>query len=349
MLKKMLLALLSQLYISGVKIRHTLFNVGLIRGKSFDMPIICIGNITVGGTGKTPMCELLVEHYLKQGGVAILSRGYGRKSKGFREVQITDNYLLVGDEPLQMKRKYPEAVVVVCEKRVEAVRNIIDQYSDVKLVIMDDGFQHRYIKPKINAIMIDYTRPFYEDRPLPLGSLRDTPDELSRADYFVVTKCPKVMTPLDIGLMKKELLAIAERAHVFFTYIENKAPVPIFEDADAEIIFDEDQEVVALAGIGNPTPFVEMVERDYKLVDTLIYADHHCFEHVDIIKMQQCVECYPNAMILTTEKDSVKLKQDDRLPPILRSKLYYSPIKMEFVSGSKSELLKKIDSDVRQK
>ncbi len=303
-----------------------------------------MGNITVGGTGKTPMCELLVDYFTQQYPVAILSRGYGRKSSGYREVGCDDSYLMVGDEPLQMKRKYPDTLVVVCEKRVDAINRIVDSHPEVKLIIMDDGFQHRYVDPKINIIMIDFTRPLYLDAPLPLGNLRDNISELERAKYFIVTKCPEKLTSFDIGMTTKEFVTTSHQK-AFFTRIENLAPTPTFFDIAPE--FDSTSEIIAMSGIGNPAPFLNMVEGSYDMVAKLTYPDHHSYNEKDILAISQLLESHPQALILTTEKDSVKFQKMTNLATEIKRRLYYTPIKMKFMTRSETELLNDLEYDIR--
>ena len=170
---KCLLAPAALLYKAGVTFRHRLFDWGILKSEKFDIPVICIGNITVGGTGKTPMAEMVIAYMSQMHRVALLSRGYGRRTKGYLEVKADSRYRDVGDEPLQIKLKFPDTVVAVCEKRAEGIRRIRAEHPDVDLVVMDDGFQHRYVEPKVNIVMIDATRPVQHDRMLPLGTLRD--------------------------------------------------------------------------------------------------------------------------------------------------------------------------------
>ena len=203
---KFLLYPASWLYKMAVLFRHQLFDWGILHSEKFDIPVICIGNITVGGTGKTPLAEMIVDYMSQTHRVALLSRGYGRRTKGYREVAATDHYRDVGDEPLQIKRKFPDVCVVVCERRADGIRRIRTEHPEVDLIVMDDGFQHRYVEAKINVVLIDATRPVQEDRMLPLGSLRDVPGQLHRAHYFIVTKCPEEMNPLDRRIMRKVLI-----------------------------------------------------------------------------------------------------------------------------------------------
>ena len=226
---KCLLAPAAFLYKMGVTFRHRLFDWGILKSERFDIPIICIGNITVGGTGKTPMAEMVIAYMAQMHRVALLSRGYGRRTKGYLEVRTDSHYRDVGDEPLQIKFKFPDTVVVVCEKRAEGIRRLRAEHPEVDLIVMDDGFQHRYVEPKINVVMIDATRPVQHDRMLPVGTLRDLPEELHRAHYFVVTKCPEHMAPIDRRILRKVLIQVAYQ-RVYFTRFESFIPQPLYAD-----------------------------------------------------------------------------------------------------------------------
>lgn len=342
---KQLLKPLAHLYMAGVNLRHWLFDNSMLKSVEFDIPIICVGNITVGGTGKTPMSELLLSHLTPNHKVAILSRGYGRKSRGYIEVECQDQYIKVGDEPLQMKMKFPGSVVVVCEKRVEGVQRILKEHPEVEIILMDDGFQHRYIKPLANIIMVDSTRPIEQDFPLPFGSLRDTPESLSRADCFVVTKCHQDMSEIEMDRFRMNLIT-REGQSVYFTRIINLYPTPVFAELAPD--FSGDMDVIALVGIGNPAPFLNTLRSRYDLKDELIFGDHHNYTSNDIARMERLLEKHPESVIVTTEKDSVKFLFNNILPISIKSKLYYSPIRMKFISESEEELLQKIDAYVRK-
>ena len=262
---KCLLAPAAFLYKAGVTFRHRLFDWGILKSEKFDIPIICIGNITVGGTGKTPMAEMVIAYMSQMHNVALLSRGYGRRTKGYLEVRADSHYRDAGDEPLQIKLKFPDTVVAVCEKRSEGIRRICAEHPEVDLIVMDDGFQHRYVEPKINIVMIDATRPVQHDRMLPVGTLRDLPEELHRAHYFVVTKCPERMAPIDRRILRKVLIQVAYQ-RVYFTRFESFMPQPLYaEEASGEPLA-QGRPVIALSGIGNPKPFVQTLRERYEVV-----------------------------------------------------------------------------------
>ena len=343
---KTLLAPAAYLYKLGVTLRHRLFDWGVLKSERFDVPVICIGNITVGGTGKTPMAEMVIGYMLRTHRVALISRGYGRRTKGYREVLVGDHYRDVGDEPLQIKLKYPEAVVVVCEKRAEGIHRLLQEHPDVDLVVMDDGFQHRYVEPKVNIVMIDATRPVQHDRMLPQGTLRDLPEMLHRAHYFVVTKCPEKMAPIDRRILRKVLVQVAYQ-RVYFTRFESFMPRPLYVDEAVAEGVAPHRQVIALSGIGNPKPFLETLRQRYDVVAEVTLDDHHVYRVRDMRQLAALLERYPGAAIVTTEKDAVKLTNHDRIPESVRRNLYYVPINIAFIEDSATDLLQKLEEDVR--
>lgn len=344
---KVLLAPAAALYKMGVKFRNNLFDKGLLKSEHFDIPIICIGNVTVGGTGKTPMAELVIDYMSQMHNVALLSRGYGRRTKGYREVSVDSHYRDVGDEPLQIKRKFPETIVVVCEKRAEGIRRLQSEHPEVDLIIMDDGFQHRYVEAKINIVMIDATRPIQYDKMLPLGNLRDVPESLHRAHYFVVTKCPANMTPLERRLFHKVLIQYAYQ-RIYYTRFESFRPQPIYPAEASQEALTADRKVIALSGIGNPKPFLDTLRDNYKLVEAVTMEDHHVYRVGDMNRLAELLARYPDAVIITTEKDAVKMMRPDRIPLEVRSRLYYQPINISFIEDSTADFLQKLEKDVRR-
>jgi len=342
---KFLLAPASWLYKMAVLFRHQLFDWGILHSERFDIPIICIGNITVGGTGKTPLAEMIVGYMSQSHRVALLSRGYGRRTKGYREVAVTDRYRDVGDEPLQIKRKFPDILVAVCERRAEGVRRICADHPEVDLIVMDDGFQHRYVEAKINVVLIDATRPVQDDRMLPLGTLRDVPSQLHRANYFIVTKCPEEMNALDRRIMRKVLLEAAYQS-IYFTRMEAFRPQPVFDDAPAGG-FDPGTEVVLMSGIGNPAQFARTAGELYRVVGELRFDDHHVYRVKDLRLLQRELAQHPGAMVLLTEKDAVKLAGRDKVPADLRSRMFYQPVNIAFIDDSATDFLQNLEKDVK--
>ena len=343
---KFLLAPAAFLYKAGVTFRHRLFDWGILKSEKFDIPIICIGNITVGGTGKTPMAEMVISYMTQMHNVALLSRGYGRRTKGYLEVKCDSHYRDSGDEPLQIKLKFPDTVVAVCEKRADGIRRICAEHPDVDLIVMDDGFQHRYVEPKVNIVMIDATRPVQHDRMLPLGTLRDLPEELHRAHYFVVTKCPEKMAPIDRRILRKVLIQVAYQ-RVYFTRFESFMPQPLFPDAAPGEPLVQGQQVIALSGIGSPKPFLAALRESYEVVAEMTLDDHHVYKVRDLNRLRELLDRFPGAVIVTTEKDAVKLTNRAKIPEEIQRGIYYLPINISFIEDSATDFLQKLEEDVR--
>ena len=333
-------------YRMGVTLRHRLFDWGILKSERFDIPIICIGNITVGGTGKTPMAEMIIDYMSQKHNVALLSRGYGRRTKGYLEVLPSSHYRDAGDEPLQIKLKFPRTVVAVCEKRAEGIRRLRAEHPEVDLIIMDDGFQHRYVEPKIKGVMIDATRPIQHDRMLPVGTLRDLPSELHRAHYFVVSKCPEKMAPIDRRIMRKVLIQIAYQ-RVYFTRFESFMPQPLYADEVSGAPLTPRQQVIALSGIGNPGHFLATLRERYDMVAAVTYDDHHVYRVRDMLGLASLLKKHPGAVIVTTEKDAVKLTNREKIPPEVRRSLYFLPINISFIEDSATDFLQRLEEDVR--
>lgn len=341
-MKRIVFKLLSYIYRMVIAIRHWLFDINVLKSQKFNIPIICVGNITVGGTGKTPTAEMIIDTMKPTYKVALLSRGYGRRTTGYREVTLDSSYRDVGDEPLQIKLKFPDVLVVVCEKRVEAIRRIEAEHPEINLIVMDDGFQHRHVDPRINVVVLDYTRPVFEDDFLPVGNLRDNLNSLYRAHYFIVTKCPEDMQPLDQRMWRKDLQLVAYQK-IYFTRVVPTAAVPLFQTPNH---LREGDEVIVMSGIGNPKPFIKSVRKHYNVVANLVYPDHHVYTVEDIEKIVSHIKQHPNAMLLTTEKDAVKLRRSRRVPDLMRERLFYQPVKVEFLEGSDENFFETLKSDL---
>ena len=335
----------SLFYGVAIKLRHLLFDINILHSERFDIPIICVGNITVGGTGKTPTVEMLVEHYSEKYNVAVLSRGYGRLTKGYRVVTTEDLYYQVGDEPLQIKRKFPNVTVVVCEKRAFAIHRIQEEFPEVNMIIMDDGFQHRYVEPLINIIIVDYNRPVEHDHLLPYGQLRDTKSSLYRAHYFIVTKCPETMKPINM----RERMYLVEKAsqEMFFSRMQPTAARPVFASVEGTV--SHGAKVIAMSGIGDNEAFNRGLRQRYDVVDTIDFDDHHSYRMSDLQRIAHLLEQNPDAVIMTTEKDAVKLANSKAVPMDMQRKIFYEKISMLFVGDSRAELFARIDNDIKNK
>jgi tetraacyldisaccharide 4'-kinase len=344
---KFLLTPMSWFYGMAVAMRNWRYDAGMKKSVEVDIPVVSVGNITVGGTGKTPMCELLVSHFRERYHVGVISLGYGRRGRGYREVETTTSWRRAGDEPRQIKGKFPDVVVAVCKDRVEGIARMRRDHPELNLIIMDDGFQYRRLCPKLNVVMVDYTRPIYKDRMLPLGGLRDSRKQMRRAHYVVVTKCPADMTPLDRRIISNNLELLPFQ-NLSFTRIVSGAPYPAFRAEGQAARVPAGARVVAMAALGNPWPFVEGLRERYDVRDTLLWPDHHPYVVRDLRRMEEALEeAGPGAVIVTTEKDAVKLGGGSKIPAELRDRIYVMPIEMGFLEETREEFLAKLEYDVR--
>lgn len=343
--KNFLLWPLSLLYGAGVTIRNLMFNWGLLKTHSFDVPIICIGNITVGGTGKTPHTEgvisVLKDHYQ----VACLSRGYKRKTSGFVLADRHSTVAEIGDEPMQIKTKFPDISVAVDGNRVRGINKLLQLTEKPEVIIMDDGFQHRYVKADINILLIDYQRPVYEDRLLPLGRLREQLSALDRANYIIVTKCPPNITPIEKRIILKNLHLKAYQ-QLLFTSMKYGEITPL--DKISSCTLTPGTTVLCVTGIAEPTPYIEYLETLVNRVLRISYPDHHFYKESDITYIVNEFEkiSAPDKYIFTTEKDAVRLAAVS-FPEEIRQRIFYIPIEPDFLTP-KDQLIKNIKDYVRK-
>lgn len=336
------------LYGAGVGFRNWLYDMKVLRSEHFDIPIVCVGNIAVGGTGKTPTVEFLLRRLSGEYRIAVLSRGYRRRTKGYIEVEVGDSFLRVGDEPKQIKRKFPDAVVVVCEKRVEGVRRIMAEHPEVNLILMDDGFQHRALTPKTSILLSDYTLPPYKNKMLPAGTLRDTPSQLYRADILLITKTPKTMSPIERNIAQKELQPSPFQS-IFFTDTKQCEPRPIFSDVAPERI-PSGSKVVALAGIANPERFFDSLASRYEVVERVAFNDHHIYKVREVRRIAELVEQYgERVVVITTEKDGVKLTSRKHIPESLQKRLFVQPIELNFRDGDAAQFIERLKQELKNK
>ncbi len=336
---------LSWLYGMVVHIRHKLFDLKILRSEEFDIPVVCIGNLTVGGTGKTPVAELLIERFSEHYRVGVLSRGYRRRTKGFVLSTPTSSARTIGDEPRQMKLKYPSVPVAVCEKRAEGIRLLRKAHPEIELIILDDAFQHRYVEPWVNILLMDYNNPVYRDRLLPWGRLRDTRNQIHRANFVLVTKCPDDLNPLDMRIVINSL-GLFPYQSLYFTRMRQGEITPLFADRAVGKVREGDP-VIAMSGIANPVPLLENLRKRFDVVAELTFDDHHTYRLSDMRRLEALFAAYPDAVVLTTEKDAVKLTNRKKVPEAVQQRLYYVPIYVSFVADSESEFLRQLELYVR--
>ena len=324
-------------YGAGVWLRNTAFNIGLLPQEEFDVPVVSVGNITVGGTGKTPHVEYIIESFYRRYNVAVLSRGYKRKTKGF--ILASDNMSPrdIGDEPYQVYRKYGNLITLaVCENRRKGIRELLRINPDINLILLDDAFQHRYVKPKVIIVLVDYNRPPYEDKLMPLGTLREPAERLLRCDMVVVTKCPTDLTAMDIRMMKKNLDLFPSQ-QLYFSNIRYADPVPVFPVQSPQLSslqwLREDDAILCLTGIATPKPLVRYLRQYCRSLKVMHYDDHHFFtrrDFTDIFKVFNGLEG-KRKFIITTEKDAVRIMNNPYYPPTMRHCIYYIPMRVGFL------------------
>lgn len=344
---KILLYPLSWLYGIGVSLRNSLYDLNLLKSKEFDVPVISIGNITVGGTGKTPHVEYLVGLLKDKFEVATLSRGYKRKTSGFRYVETDSTVLESGDEPLQIKNRFPEVMVSVCENRVAGVEKLIlaEIGKSPDVIILDDAFQHRRITPGLNILLIDYNRPIKEDSLLPAGRLREGVSQMRRANIIIITKCPKEVTPIMRRILQKDV-GLLPYQNLFFTSLEYKKLEPVFSANKLEESFytDKGYAILIVTGIASPKLIQEHLKQFSKQTEMLSFPDHHYYTSEDLNRIMQRFYALKseNKIIITTEKDSMRLKHREDLDDSFKNSLYYLPMQVKFLDNEEKEFNKKI-------
>lgn len=318
-------------YYFALKARHYLYDHSVIKSKRYSIPIISIGNITVGGTGKTPHTEFLIRELMCKEKVAVLSRGYRRKSKGFQMVCEGDEASICGDEPLQIKRKFPFAIVAVDEKRNRGIEKLmaLPQEERPTVILLDDAFQHRSVTPSTNIVLVDFNNPIDTDYLIPAGRLRDLPDQLRRADIVVITKCPPGLDPGERYLWERRL-KISPNQKIVFTSIKYSDPVAIFEEADNRYIYSKF--LILLTSVANPKPLRYHLINSYKIESSMDFEDHHNFTKRDVRRINRWAKTSPKSLIMTTEKDAQRLRSLKTLSPDVRVRLFYLPIEVTIVN-----------------
>ncbi len=365
---KFLLLPFSLLYRIIVSVRNKLFDWQILKSQSFKLPIICIGNITVGGTGKTPHTEMLINLLKEKYNIAVLSRGYKRKTDNFIEVQTSSTVNDVGDEPLQIKKKFPNITVAVDKKRVNGVQKLLTN-NNPDVILLDDAFQHRHIKAGLNILLIDYNKPIHKDFILPTGRLREPAKNKNRADIIIITKCPAQLNQADFNKWTNEL-KIKPTQKLFFTTLKYKQLVNLFNTEElTELSNFKEYTALVVTAIANPTPIYEKLKSANINIEKAIFTDHHTFSETDLQKINKQFDSISNSkkVIICTEKDSVKLKEltqlnnkYNRLPiyylPIVvdflnnkynRLPIYYLPIVVDFLNNCKQEFTQEIEKFIK--
>ncbi|GHT29475.1 tetraacyldisaccharide 4'-kinase [Bacteroidia bacterium] len=335
-----LLAPLAPLYGLGASVRNLLFNWGILSSTEYQVPVISIGNLAVGGTGKTPHTEYLVRLLKDDYRVAVLSRGYKRSTKGFVLADENSTAQTIGDEAYQVKNKFPDLVVAVDGNRRRGIQNLLALPDGQKpeVILLDDAFQHRYVTPSLSILLTDYNRLFYKDYLLPYGRLREWSRGMHRADGIVVTKCPDTLRPIDFRIIESEM-GLLPHQHLYFTRVEYGQLRPVFPSSlnrRIDNFFDSDNEALLVAGIASPELFIKEAEKRYCSVTPILFPDHHVFEKQDIRKISDAFARLKGTekFVLVTEKDAARLSNNPFVPEEWKEVLFYLPITIEFCTES---------------
>ncbi len=355
-----------------LKLRHALYNIGIFKSHETEVPTICVGNITVGGTGKTPHTEMILRMLLEseewgQKNIAVLSRGYKRKSRGFQQVIAEGTAVEYGDEPLQIKRKFPQVTVAVDKSRKNGCQllcypNLVHttkkgrrcmhkNIQKADIIVLDDAFQHRALKPTFSIVLVDYGRPTFKDHLLPIGHLRDLPERIGAADMVIVTKCPNYIDDRqrekwahNLGIRDYDpkkgegTRRNGKKQHILFTSIAYDTAQPVFPEGDARYLYS--QRLILFSGIANDEPFRKSLCGNYKIVRHFNFPDHHEFTRPDIHSIRNASDDFPTAVIMTTEKDCQRVRDCRFVPESIKPKMFQTPIKVDFLTEEDREIFK---------
>lgn len=339
---------LSWLYGAGIWVRNKLFDLKILPSKQFDVPVISVGNITVGGTGKTPHIEYLAMLFEGVRKTAVVSRGYKRKTRGFVLAGENSTSLTVGDEPCQISRKFPDVTVAVDSNRCRAIKRLLALPDDRRpeVILLDDAFQHRYVKPSLSILLEDYNRPVSEDCLLPAGRLREPAENAKRADIKIITKCP---ADLDYASQP-------DSANCFYTKIRYYALERALPDENPVLCYclndlkNNDFSVMMIAGLANPEPLKKCLLEYTNDFHSMIYPDHYEYKDRDLFDIMDKFLAINNKkkIIITTEKDVVRLK-NNRFTEYLSFFIYTIPIDIEFLNDAmEDKFIKIIDEHVEK-
>ena len=316
---------LGWIYGAVTALRNRRFDRGRAASAVYPLPVISVGNITVGGTGKTPHTEYLAALLHDRMSTAILSRGYGRSTKGFILADESATNCTIGDEPLQMHRRFPNVIVAVCEKRTEGIERLIREHNP-QVILLDDAYQHRAVKPSLNILLVNYNRNILHDAMLPAGRLRESASERKRAHMIIVTKCPQDLSAAQMDELASAL-AVTPAQQVYFTAIDYGTLYPMTgASAPAPCC-----PVLAVTGIANPEPLAAQLRKKHPSVTLQAYPDHHRYTARDISSITSALnQLGPDAIAVTTEKDAARLL-DMQLPASLSDRMYIMPVKPLFL------------------
>lgn len=352
-LKNIFLYPLSLIYGLITAIRNFLYDSGILKTVEFAFPVICVGNITVGGTGKTPHTEYIAALLKQNFKVATLSRGYKRETDDFRIATPSTQVWELGDEPLQIARNFPDILVTVDKNRVHGVKQILQEFPETEVIILDDGYQHRRITPGFSILLSDFQRLFIRDHMLPFGNLRESKNNMRRADIILITKSPENISPIQRRLIVKEIDK-SPYQNLYFTTFIYKPPVPVFDIPAAECLPDNSKcdncGIVLITGIANPRSLKEYLQKSYTEIIHLSFPDHHNFTEKDLVSFSTAFNNLKSATryLFTTEKDAVRLREFANIAESLKSVFFYIPVGIHFLNDDKDEFDNLIINYVRK-
>ena len=328
---------LSLLYGLVIYIRNFLFDYQILKSSEFNIPVINIGNITAGGTGKTPHAEYLIRLLKYEFNVAYLSRGYKRKTNQYILADHFTTSEEIGDEARQIKKKFPDIHVAVDRRRVNGITRLMNDVKDLDVILLDDAFQHRFVRAGLSILLIDYNRPLSRDYLLPAGLLREQVFEKKRANIILITKCPERLKPIDRRLVVKDL-RLYPFQHLFFTFLKDEVPKPVFKTIPKVLTREEIKNmkpnILMIAGIANPRSFKRFIRNYSTQITEIIYPDHHSFTKKDIeiiISRFNAIEGDAK-IIFTTEKDAIRLEKFSEIDVRIKEKMYFIPVTVSFMN-----------------
>ena len=332
------------------RFRNFLFDIGVLQSKSYSIPVISIGNLSAGGTGKTPHVEYLIRLLKDEFKIAVLSRGYGRSTKGYVEVMVDSSSENVGDEPLQFKKKFPSVTVAVCEKRVHGIDRLIKEHQPT-IILLDDAFQHRYVKPSINILLTSFSKPFYNDFLLPMGHLRESINGKARGSLIIVTKCPENLSEEKRSAIIQKISPLPTQ-QVCFSFIKYGEIVSFnhYNETGKDIYINHinhiNHSVLLVCGIADPTQIEQHLRSKFSKVEKMVFPDHHHYTTADLKAIAGKFNniAAREKIIITTEKDFMRLglAQSQQLP------FYYLPIEIDFDEKDKHAFNQYIIEHVRK-
>lgn len=337
---KLLLFPFAFLYGAVIIVRNWLYDSGILTSKEFNKAVIVIGNLSTGGTGKSPTTEYLVRLLKDKFPLATLSRGYKRHTSGFLIADKDSSSLQVGDEPLQFKKKFPETIIAVDENRRHGIEKLTETFPELKVLLLDDAFQHRRVKPGLSILLSDYGKMFYDDYLLPVGSLREWRAGKKRADIIVVTKCPNNLTPVEKRIITKKI-SPEPHQHVLFSHIKYGDLIPVFSSPPLSLDSKEAREMPAilLTGVSNPRPLEDYLFSKKMKLSSVSYPDHHEYTLVEANQLIEKFQSLPGSqkIIITTEKDAMRLDKPGLVEVLHNLPMYYIPIETTFDEKEKAE------------